>query len=86
MKLQDVISVVLGIRDPQMTPGVSTEDLLEIYVLFKRSIAEYCSVAYHSSLNVENCDKLEQIQKTCLKVIPGEMYVGYTAALEMFGL
>ena len=66
--------------------GVSIEDLLEIYILFVRSIAEYCSVAFHSSLTVENAAKLEQIQKTCLKVILGEMYVGYTAALEMCGL
>ena len=65
--------------------GVSTEDLLEIYVLFVRSIAEYCSVAFHSSLTGENSEKLEQIQKTCLKVILGEMYVGYTAALKMCG-
>ena len=30
--------------------GVGVEDLIEIYILFIRSIAEYCSVAYHSSL------------------------------------
>ena len=66
--------------------GVSKEDLLEVYVLFIRSIAEYCSVAFHSSLTIENSEKLEQIQKICLKVILGEMYVGYTAALEMCGL
>ena len=29
--------------------GVSSDDLIEIYVLFIRSIAEYCSVAFHSS-------------------------------------
>ena len=66
--------------------GVSTEDLIEIYILFIRSIAEYCSVAFHSSLTIENSDKLEQIQKICLKVILGEMYVGYSEALEMCGL
>jgi hypothetical protein len=66
--------------------GVSTEDLLNIYVLFIRSIAEYCCVVYHSSLTIEDSDKLEQIQKICLKVILGEMYVGYSAALEMTGL
>ena len=66
--------------------GVSTEDLIEIYVLFIRSIAEYCSVAFHSSLTIENSDKQEQIQKICLKVILGEMYVGYFEAPKMCGL
>ena len=66
--------------------GVSKEDLLEIYVLFIRSITEYCSVAFHSSLTVEQNNKLEQIQKVCLKIIIGEMYVSYSAALEMSGL
>ena len=51
-----------------------------------RSFPDYCSVAFHSSLTIENSDKLEQIQKTCLKVILGEMYVGYFEALEMCGL
>ena len=46
--------------------GVSTEDLIEIYVLFIRSIAEYCSVAFHSSMTKENSEELEQIQKTIL--------------------
>ena len=30
--------------------GTTTEDLLDIYVLFIRSIAEYCSVVFNSSL------------------------------------
>ena len=33
--------------------GVSIEDLIEIYVLFIRSITEYCTTAFHSSLTVE---------------------------------
>ena len=66
--------------------GVSVEDLLDIFILFIRSVTEYCAVAFHSSLTKEQSDKLEGIQKTCLKVILGEMYVSYTAALEMCNL
>ena len=66
--------------------GVSKEDLLDIYILFIRSVTEYCAVAFHSSLTQQQSDKLEKIQKTCLKVILGDMYVSYTAALEMCGL
>ena len=66
--------------------GVSTEDLLDIYILYIRSVTEYCSVAFHSNLSGEQCTKLERIQKVCLKVILGDMYLGYDSALEMCGL
>ena len=66
--------------------GVKTEDLIDVYVLYIRSLTEYCSVAFHPSLTNEQSNKLERIQKTCLKVILGEMYIGYEAALEMTGL
>ena len=66
--------------------GTSTEDLIDIYILFVRSAAEYCSVVFHSSMTQEEGDKLERIQKTCLRVILGDMYISYEAALEMTGL
>ena len=43
--------------------GVKTEDLVEIYILFIRSVTEYCSVVFHSRLTVEQSQKLENIQK-----------------------
>ena len=66
--------------------GVKIEDLIDIYILFIRSVTEYCSVAFHSSLTLEQSNKLETIQKTSLKVILGEMYINYSSALEMCGL
>ena len=66
--------------------GVPIEDLIEIYVLFIRSVTEYCSVAFHSSLTGEQTTDLERIQRTCLKIILAENYVHYVAALEMSGL
>ena len=66
--------------------GVGIEDLINIYILFIRSCTEYCSVAFHSTLTVHQSIDLERIQKTCLKVILGESYVSYEAALEMTGL
>ena len=63
--------------------GVSTEDLIDVYTLFIRSVTEYCAVAFHSTLTVEQATDIERIQKTCLKVILGESYVSYSAALEM---
>ena len=66
--------------------GVSKEDLLDIYILYIRSIAEYCSVAFHSSLTVQQTQTLERIQRTCIKVILGDMFIDYNSALEMCGL
>ena len=66
--------------------GVSIDDLLDIYILMIRSLTEYCSVAFHSSLTVGQATDLERIQKTCLKVILGENYIDYQSALEMTGL
>ena len=40
----------------------------------------------YASLTQEETRKIEMIQKTRLRVILGEMYVSYTAALEMCGL
>ena len=64
---------------------LASPDLL-VHFLFIRSTTEYCSVAFHSSLTVDQTSDLEIIQKTCSKVILGESYVHYEAALEMTGL
>ena len=66
--------------------GTSIEDLTDIYILFIRSITEYCAVAFHSGLTVSQNTDIERIQKTSLKIILGDNYVSYPAALEMTGL
>jgi hypothetical protein len=66
--------------------GLSVEDLLEIYCLFVRSKAEYCSVVFASSLTQEQIRKIENIEKTCLRIILQEMYIGYEEACEMLAI
>jgi hypothetical protein len=66
--------------------GVSKDDLLDIYILFIRSVTEYCAVSFHSSLTQQQSYKLERIQKTCLKVIMGDLYHDYPTALDFCGL
>ena len=66
--------------------GVSEEDLIDIYVLFIRSVTEYCAVVFHSRLTQQDSMKLERIQKTCLKVILGDIYEDYQSALIRCGL
>ena len=66
--------------------GVIQDDLIDIYILFIWTVTEYCVVSFHSSLTVEQSGKLERIQKTCLKVILGDLYEDYESALELLGL
>ena len=66
--------------------GVAIEDLLDIYVLYIRSVLEYCAVVWHSGLTQDQINSLERVQKTCLKVILGDNHVSYSAALEMCSL
>ena len=79
----------------------ATEDLIEIYCLFIRSTAEYCSAVFGPSLTNEQDRKLKNIEKTSLRIIlketklfieqplalPGSAkYVSYEAALGMCAL
>ena len=66
--------------------GVGKEDLLNIYTLYIRSLLEYCSVVWHSTLTAEQNNKLESVQKLCLKIILGPAYEGYESALQCCGL
>jgi len=51
-----------------------------------RSCLEYCAVVFHSSLSSKQEAALERCQAVCLRVILGESYISYEAALEMSGL
>ena len=66
--------------------GTNQKDLVLLYSLHIRSITEYCATAFHSSLTVKQSNKLEAIQKTCLRIILGEDYTSYDAALSSTGL
>ena len=60
-----------------------TEDLIEIYTLFIRNRAEYLSVVWHRQLTAQQTNKIENIQRTSLKIILGDNYFDYPAALAM---
>ena len=66
--------------------GVKEEDLLNIYVLYIRSLLEYCSTVWHSTLTVEQSKNIENVQKLSLRIILGSEYVGYAEALRWSGL
>ena len=62
--------------------GVSQTDLITIYKLYNRSITEYASVVWHSSLTEEQKDDVERTQKVSLRVILGKDYCDYKSALS----
>ena len=76
----------IGILGKLKYAGLEIDTLLTIYKLFIRCIPEYCSTAFHTSLTEDQSYRIERIQANCLKVILGENYVCYEAALEMCAL
>ena len=66
--------------------GTSRQDLIDVYILYIRSILEYCSVVWHSTLTAEQSTRIENVQKLCMKIILGSEYNGYEDSLEECGL
>ena len=66
--------------------GTRTEDLLDVYCLYVRSILEFCAVVFHSGLTQEQSHQLETVQGVALFTILGDNYVLYEAAREMTGI
>ena len=54
--------------------GVKTEDLIKLYCMYIKSLTEYYSTAFYSSLTHKLSNTLEGIPNACLRVILGVMY------------
>ena len=46
-----------------------TEELIQIYILYIRSVLENCAVVWHSSITRGEELELERVQKTALRII-----------------
>jgi hypothetical protein len=66
--------------------AVSTEDLVNIYVLFIRSRLEYSAVVWHSSITQGEQIELERVQKVALRLILQGDYENYANALQLTNL
>ena len=66
--------------------SVPRDDLLNIYILYIRSILEQSCQVWHSSLTLDNFNNLERVQKNALKIILQDEYVSYSHALTISGL
>ena len=60
--------------------GVTRADLVDVYMMCIHSMAEYASVCFHSSLSQEQTRKIENIQKTRVKIIYQEEHTDYKLA------
>ena len=58
------------------------EDMVIIYISYIRSLLEQSCSVWHSGLTVENCEDLERVQKSALRIILKDDYKSYEQALE----
>ena len=66
--------------------GLPMDEMVNIYILYIRSILETSAVVWHSSLTKKERNEIERVQKVALKIILGSDYEDYNAALEIAGL
>ena len=66
--------------------NVPTENMVNIYVLYIRSVVEQSSVVWSSSITQGQEYDLERVQKVALRIIFHENYGSYEDALNWSGL
>ena len=66
--------------------SVPMVDLIEVYVLYIRSVLENSAVVWHSSLTASQEMELERVQKVALRIILKKDYETYNQALKLTGL
>ena len=66
--------------------GVQRNDLVLLYIMYIRSVLEYCCVVWHSSITVEEIQDLERVQKCAVRVILGNEEKSHEDSLKELGL
>ena len=65
---------------------VSRKDMVNIHILYIRSILEFSCQVWHYSINEEEKQDLERVQKVALRIILNDEYQNYEQALEVLNL
>ena len=65
---------------------VPVEELINIYILYIRSVVEQSAVVWHSSITKGEQRDLERTQKVALRIILKDSYTSYPEALKLSGL
>ena len=66
--------------------NVPDDEMVNIYILFIRSLLEQSCAVWHFDLNEEDVLDLERVQKVACKVILKDRYTSYTDALQILEL
>ena len=66
--------------------GLPVQEMIDIYILYIRSILEYSAVVWHSRLTQCEEMEIERVQKVALKIILNSDYECYDQALAVTGL
>ena len=61
---------------------VPVAELIQIYILYIRSVVEQSAVLWHNSITAGEQNDIERVQKVALKIILKDNYVGYEEALK----
>ena len=61
------------------------KDLVQIYIIYSRSILEQSCVIWHSTLTKEDSDNLESVQKNALRNILKGRYTNYENSSRLVG-
>ena len=61
-------------------------DLVQIYILYIRSVTEQSAVVWHPAITKGERSDIERTQKVALKVIFGQKYISYEHSLKLTGL
>ena len=66
--------------------NIPVPDLVQLYILYIRSIVEQSAVVWHSSITKGEQKDIERVQKVALRIILKDGYQTYVNALRMTGL
>ena len=66
--------------------GLPVSEMVNIYILYIRSILETSAVVWHSSITQAETSEIERVQKVALRIILGGEYEDYKKALNISGL
>ena len=66
--------------------NLPVEEMINIYILFIRSVVEQSCVVWHSALSEDDHIALERVQKAALRIILDSKYTDYKSALFLTNL
>ena len=67
-----------------MRAGINSQDVVSVYCSLIRTILEYASPVWHAGLTKTQSDRIEGVQKRCLKIVFPDL--SYDEALFVSGI